>query len=554
MMTPLNQRGPAADPAGSADPRARGAAPGPTRFASGLPPFTGALQPLVDLVARVKASVHTKLLAGFLVGALLLLGMAALSLAVIGQMSQQVEALALLQEKMDRARQMEYLITAQSHYRAMALLTQDESNNQKLATAKREFLQHLDAVERLSPPAQQPFFDRVSEANARFAAASDRVLALQRAGQTDAAMERHLAEEHPVSHELETALQELERETGREMAAARAAFETNRGVLTTMVGICSAVSLALALLLGFVLSWAFIRPVRTIDQVLAGIAAGDFAQQVEVPNRDEFGTLSRNLNVTSMRLAHLYNELRALNDHLQERVQAQLEALDRASVLRRYLSPQLAESILAGRTDVSLVSRRKQLTVFFSDVRGFTPLSERLEPEELIDRLNQYLTAMTEIVFQYGGTLDKYVGDGIMVFFGDPLPYEDHAERAVLMALAMRERLAELQRTWPMHKHERLTVGMGISTGYVTVGNIGAPARMEYTVIGNQVNLAARLADGARANQILITERTLVAVRHLVRATKVDEIELEGISRPIRIYSIRPRLDSTVPTEPARTA
>src|SRR5262249_5751032 len=156
-------------------------------------------------------------------------------------------------------------------------------------------------------------------------------------------------------------------------------------------------------------------------------------------------TLSNNLNVTSQHLARLYGELRALNENLQDKVQEQVTQLERAGTLKRYLSPQLAESILAGNVGVSLASHRKNLTVCFSDIRGFTALSERIEPEELVDWLNQYLAAMTDIVFKYGGTLDKYIGDAIMVFFGDPIPYDDHAQRAVKMALEMRATMATLQ-------------------------------------------------------------------------------------------------------------
>ncbi len=505
---------------------------------SGLPPMTGALRPLVDLVAAIKVSVHVKLLAGFLVGALLLLGMALLSLLVISRMSERVGVLTRLHEKVDHSRQMEYAITAQSHFRAMALLTNDDSNNIKIADSKQAFLDHLDAVERLSSPDQSNFFGRVRQMDAQFSASSDRVLALHRADNNDAALQLHLAEEHPVSHLLEAAMRELQADAVREMTDARMQFETDRGLLTTMVATFSVVSLASALLLGFVLSWSLIRPVRKIDHMLAGIAEGHFAERVEVPNRDEFGTLSRNLNVTSMRLESLYNQLHALNTNLQQKVEEQLGQLERASTLRRYLSPQLADSILAGSMDVNLASRRKNLTVFFSDIRGFTTLAERMEPEELVDHLNQYLTAMTEIVFKHGGTLDKYIGDAIMVFFGDPIPHQDHAARAVRMALEMRAKLAELQRQWSVDQVENLTIGMGISTGYVTVGNIGSAARLEYTVLGNHVNLASRLADRAEAGQILVGERTLLAVRDLVEAREIDQVELEGVSRPIKIYEI----------------
>jgi class 3 adenylate cyclase len=152
-----------------------------------------------------------------------------------------------------------------------------------------------------------------------------------------------------------------------------------------------------------------------------------------------------------------------------------------------------------------------------------------------------YLTAMTDIVFKWGGTLDKYIGDAIMVFFGDPVVYEDDAERAVRMALEMRIKLGELQKLWFVREEETLTIGMGISTGYVTVGNIGSANRLEYTVIGNHVNLASRLASRASAGQILVSERTLVSVRDIVEAKEIDEIELKGVSRPTKIYEIKAR-------------
>jgi class 3 adenylate cyclase/HAMP domain-containing protein len=508
-----------------------------------LPPWTGALRPLVDVVASIRAGVHTKLLAGFLAGVVLIAGMGLLSWMVIGRMSAQVATLTTVQQKVVASREMKYAVTSQSHFRAMALLTRDESNNQKIADAKATFVAKLNEVMGMSAPTaqNQEFFNRVQDADRRFDQYSNEVLALYQAGKIDDALKLHLSAEHPVSHELEAAMQELERNSGAEMAAARANFEADGQLLTTMVIVFSIISIVLALLLGFVMSWAFIRPVRKIDHALAGIAAGKFDTRVNVPNRDEFGTLTRNLNTMSAQLANLYESLHTLNADLQNKVQEQLREIERAMALRRYLSPQLAESILAGKIDVNPVTRRKTLTIFFSDVRGFTPMSERVEPEELVERLNQYLTEMTEIVFKHGGTLDKYIGDAIMVFFGDPIPYEDHAERAVKMALEMREKLAELQRRWAEDAVEGLAVGMGISTGYVTVGNIGSPTRVDYTVLGNHVNLASRLANTAEAGQILISATTLAAVRDLVDATEVDEMELEGVSRPVKIYAVRER-------------
>lgn len=214
------------------------------------------------------------------------------------------------------------------------------------------------------------------------------------------------------------------------------------------------------------------------------------------------------------------------------------QRLNRAALLRRYLSPQIADSILAGELDVELTANRKSLTVFFSDIRGFTAMSERMEPEELVSRINEYLEAMTEIVFDHGGTLDKYIGDAIMVFVGDPFEYEDHQARAVAMALEMRVRLEQLRLQWSEAGDDELAIGIGITTGYVTVGNIGSAARTEYTVLGNYVNLASRLADRAAPGQILVSDRTYAAVRDTVDGRQIDEVELKGVSRPVRVYEI----------------
>lgn len=517
--------------------------PGPQGGGGGHPigkwlPLAGLLGYISDVVARINVGVLRKLLFGFFAGALLLLGMAILSLLGIRHMGQQVDELTRLQRTIDSARDMYYLVTAQSHYRAMAVLTQDDSYNDQIQFAKETFIRNLEAVESANSPEKAEFFQNLRDTERRYSASSAQLLSLYEEGRMEEVLDLHLTVEHPISHELEAALVKLVVDSGDQMAIARASLERDRRLLTGAVWGFSGVSLVAAMLLGIVLSWSFTRPVRQMNNMLARIAGGDFTQRVDVPNRDEFGALSRNLNATSAQLSYLYGELRSLNEDLQKRVDEQIGELERASQLRRYLSPQLAESILGGNMDVNVTSRRRYLTIFFSDIRGFTALSERVEPEELIDLLNQYLTAMTEIVFKYGGTLDKYIGDAIMVFFGDPVPYDDHAERAVKMALEMQHKLVELQQEWFMRREGTLTIGMGVSTGYVTVGNIGSSARMDYTVLGNHVNLASRLADQAEAGQILISERTWAAVQGLVDATEIDEIRLEGVSRRIKIFEI----------------
>ncbi|MGH2636980.1 MAG: adenylate/guanylate cyclase domain-containing protein [Actinomycetota bacterium] len=499
-----------------------------------LPPL---IRPAVDFIAKIRATVHTKLLAGFLVIAVLLLGMGVMSIIVIGQMNHRANQLIELHRLSDLARQGIYGVTGQSHFRAMALITRVDSWNDKIEVAKLNFVTQLEDIEAIGGPGVQESVDRLRAIDERYAEAGAEVLSLYEAGALDDALDLHISAEHEISHELEDEFTSLITATEQRIdTAATELASLHRFVLIAVV-VISVISLMIALALGAIISWSLIRPVRKVDRALARIAGGDFDEQVEVPNRDEFGRLTANLNRTNDRLSKLYSDLTDLNENLEKTVEDQLTQLRRAEQLRRYLAPQIADAVLSGGAPVSLHSTRRNLSILCANIRGFTSMSERVEPEELIDALNRYFSLMTEAVFRHGGTLDKYVGDGILSFFGDPIPFEDHAERAVVTALEMRRRLHGLRAKWLEHLHEELNVGIGISTGYVTVGNIGSDTRTEYTVIGNHVNLASRLAETAEPNEILVSERTLAAVEGRVEATPVDEISLEGI-RPVKIFRI----------------
>jgi signal transduction histidine kinase len=282
----------------------------------GLPRFTGWLRPVVDAVAGTSAGVHRKLLFGFLAGALLLVGMAILSLLVIGRMNERVAELNHLQEKTSRAQQMLYAVTAQSHFRAMALLTHEDKYNTQIAEAKNTFIDLLDQMER-ADPAEANFFRDVRATNDGFSASSARALALYEAGDIRAATRLHLEEEHPASHVLEAAMRNLITEAEQQMVQARGAFESDRILLTSAVVAFSASSVVVALILGFVFSWPIILPVRRMQRALAAVTRGDFTQRVQVPNRDEFGSLARDLNETSERLAQQFEDQRALGHQLE---------------------------------------------------------------------------------------------------------------------------------------------------------------------------------------------------------------------------------------------
>lgn len=231
------------------------------------------------------------------------------------------------------------------------------------------------------------------------------------------------------------------------------------------------------------------------------------------------------------------NLIEEFNRSLEDKVKRQVEEIQRTSRLKRYVSPQIAESVISSGGDKYLTNARKLLTICFSDLKGFTEASENMEPEDTITLLNEYFAEMTKIVFQYGGTLDKFMGDGILVFFGDPVVYKNHAERAVRMAIDMRNKVHELQNHW-LKTGCNIDIYFGINTGYATVGNIGSEIQMNYTVIGHQVNIAHRLQMEAKPSQILITQRTFSEIKDLVETEEIKAVKLKGINKPVDIYNV----------------
>jgi class 3 adenylate cyclase len=209
--------------------------------------------------------------------------------------------------------------------------------------------------------------------------------------------------------------------------------------------------------------------------------------------------------------------------------------------LAKYLSPQVYDSIFSGKQEVKLVSQRKRLTIFFSDLVGFTETTERLESEDVSRLLNQYLTEMSQIAVAHGATIDKYVGDAIVIFFGDPETrgVKEDALACVTMAIAMRKRMKELESVWMESGIEKpLRCRMGINTGVCTVGNFGSEDRMDYTIIGAGVNLASRLETACPANEVLISYETYAHVKDQIECQEEEPIEVKGISHPISTYRI----------------
>lgn len=204
----------------------------------------------------------------------------------------------------------------------------------------------------------------------------------------------------------------------------------------------------------------------------------------------------------------------------------------------RYVSRQVRDFLIEHPEAANPSGRKERLTIFFSDIRGFTSMSEKMEPQEVQQLLSEYFTEMTSILFRHGGTLDKFMGDAIMAFFGNPEPQPDHAKRAVLMALDMQEAIARLNRKWAGEGRRTIGVGMGINTGDVTVGNLGSKDFLDYTVIGDAVNLACRLEQNAKAGEIIITQATYDEVKDVVEAEPLEPIRVKGKSEPIPIFRV----------------
>jgi adenylate cyclase len=208
------------------------------------------------------------------------------------------------------------------------------------------------------------------------------------------------------------------------------------------------------------------------------------------------------------------------------------------SMFGRYVSHQVRDFLVRHPEAANPSGRKERLTIFFSDVRGFTSMSEQMEPQEVQRLLSEYFTEMTSILFRHGGTLDKFMGDAIMAFFGNPEPQPDHAKRAVLMALEMQEAIARMNRKWAAEGRRTIGVGMGINTGDVTVGNLGSKDFLDYTVIGDAVNLACRLEQNAKAGHILITQATYDEVKDLVEVERMEPIKVKGKSEPVPVYRV----------------
>jgi adenylate cyclase len=270
----------------------------------------------------------------------------------------------------------------------------------------------------------------------------------------------------------------------------------------------------------------------TQEDKIAGLDAG--ADDYVTKPFDSFELLAR---VRAMlRIKQLHDTLDEWNRTLADKVKRQVDELERMARLKRYLSPQIAEKILS-EDDHLFKTHRREITIVFLDLRGFTAFSDNAEPEEVMDFLRHYHSEMGKLVFKFEGTLERFVGDGIVVIFNDPIPCEDHVQKAAQMAIEMRDRVKELRTAWRKKGYD-LDLGVGIAAGYATLGTMGFECRKDYGTVGNLPNLAARLCAEAKGGQILTDQKTMSRLEEAFEAEPIQELNLKGINRPVAAFNI----------------
>src|SRR6476646_10052521 len=251
----------------------------------------------------------------------------------------------------------------------------------------------------------------------------------------------------------------------------------------------------------------------------------------------EYARLLTELRERTGQLEVQSQEVVKLNQQLEQRVADQVGEIERMGRLRRFLPPQVADLIVASGSEKQLESHRREITALFCDLRGFTGFSESSDPEDVMALLREYHAAIGEIINKYGGTLERYAGDGVMVVFNDPIPVDNPALQAVLMAIEMRAAIEGLIEKWRKLGHD-IGFGIGIAHGFATLGTIGFEGRYDYAAIGTVSNVASRLCDEAKSGQILISPRVLMAVEKDITVEPVGDFALKGIRRPLTAYNV----------------
>src|SRR2546422_1786867 len=288
-------------------------------------------------------------------------------------------------------------------------------------------------------------------------------------------------------------------------------------VRNTILGASLAGALG-ALGLGLLAARRVTRPISALTGGVARVAAGDLSRSLPVSSHDEVGQLTR-----------AFNEM--------------LEGLRQRDFIRdtfgRYVSPEVAKTLLESPEGLRLGGEKREVTILMSDLRGYTRFAEQGDPEEVMGVLNEYLGRMADIIIEYGGTINEFIGDAVFAVFGAPLPHPDHAERAAASALAMQRAMVDINRRYVERGRPRFEMGIGVNSGEAVVGNIGSEQRAKYAVVGSAVNLAARVEGCTVGGQIFLSPHTYARVRDLVEVGEPFPVEVKGVAEPLLLYELR---------------
>ena len=284
-------------------------------------------------------------------------------------------------------------------------------------------------------------------------------------------------------------------------------------------GVLLLIGLGMAVLASLLIGFRVVRPLQLLRQGAARIGAGALDHRIEVETGDELEVLADEFNQMAGKLRESY------------------DSIERMSHLKRYFSPQLAELIVSSGEEKLTESHRREITVVFCDIRNFTEFSSIAEPEEAMRVLREYFEALGSLLRRFEATIGHFAGDGLMAFFNDPLPCPDPSTRAVRMAVAMRQDVGKLIAVW-RKRGINLGLGIGISSGYATLGHIGSEEQFHYTAIGPVVNLASRLCDEAHSGQILVSEAVYAEVEELAQVEPIGELSLKGFPKPIPVLQV----------------
>ncbi len=267
----------------------------------------------------------------------------------------------------------------------------------------------------------------------------------------------------------------------------------------------------------FFISKKITKPLSEIADAMSHVESGDLTKKVNITSSDEVGAMGRAFN----KMVDGLNEREFIKD-----------------TFSKYVSKQVADKILKEKDYLKLKGEKRIVTVLFADIRGFTPLAETMPPEKVIDILNQYFSMMIDVVFQYGGVLNKFIGDAIMVTYNAPIDQRYHELRAILTGLEMQKKIAEMNKKRLERGEQQINIGIGINTDEAVAGNVGSSERLEYTVIGSGVNIAQRIESSTEKGQLHISEKTYEAVKDYVEVIKLSPVQVKGISEPVQLYSV----------------